>query len=463
MRRDEPNHESTFSDYPLYRRLCDEKGCKSVEITAVCVKHNGSGSICQGLQVHYRSTFHDGDESTTRTTEAEPHFFADGTSVFRDGPFHSTWLVLEGGEYIIGLSLQQGDFVVAGITFVTNRRVLSCGGITFPTNRRVVSCDGYRGIHLLDDFTIGSTPRPSRRRIVAFAGTVCGVLQRVGYYTRPWNDSYSLSWLSSSSRSFLSFHFSASSTIIGSACIPVTESLAENWCMQQVGASVDDFPCYRYLRRQPGCKKVEISSVRIYHSNGACHGFWVKYKMTFVDGSVQRRIGGKHYEKKSETGQTGDITSTNFCLEEGEYIRGLDLKRGPVITQVFTRTYVTFVVIGMTFVTNRRVFHCGNMNHEGELIRMPAPNPGMRIVTFAANYGWEVAGRNGRTSVDGITSVGYYAKSIAWETIWHFVTIRALKQQGRAEPVPGDGPVAIIHTLVELPDVLFRDVLRYLM
>ena len=73
---------------------------------------------------------------------------------------------VEDGEFIAGLRINQGD-MLDGVTFVTNRREVHCGGRGGTFHR----------------YTMLVCSRPSMR-IVALAGTVNGVVARVGYYAK---------------------------------------------------------------------------------------------------------------------------------------------------------------------------------------------------------------------------------------------------------------------------------------
>ena len=62
-----------FNDLPFYRRLLAEKGCRSVEISSVCVLENNW--YCYGIQAVYQITFQDGRKETR---EGPENFYTDG-------------------------------------------------------------------------------------------------------------------------------------------------------------------------------------------------------------------------------------------------------------------------------------------------------------------------------------------------------------------------------------------------
>ena len=152
---------ASFNDFKFYQRLCHTTGCNNVTISSIRVRHN---RFCHGLQVEYRSKFSDG---STRLAWAEPHFYQRGYYAYA-GERRSqeeTWVLGE-EEHIRGLRIRQGE-IMDGITFVTNQRELHTGGYGGSPRNMMLSVQ-------------------SNHRIVAFTGTEYGVLQRIGYYAKPF-------------------------------------------------------------------------------------------------------------------------------------------------------------------------------------------------------------------------------------------------------------------------------------
>ncbi len=173
--------QASFNDFKFYDRLCNMKGCTSVRISTIRVRHN---NYCHGIQVGYKSKFHDG---STSVAWAEPHFYERGYYYYTGTSREETWVLGE-EEYICGLRIQQGD-IVDGITFVTNERQLHSGGYGGNPHNMML-------------------PVKYDHRIIAFAGTEYGVLQRIGYYAKPFGWSIirpfvMLRWLKIHKRAFI--------------------------------------------------------------------------------------------------------------------------------------------------------------------------------------------------------------------------------------------------------------------
>jgi hypothetical protein len=176
-----------FNDFNFYNDLCQKDDCTKVDIASIRARHN---DFCHGFQVQYRTRSRNG---STQLVWTKPHFFQHGYysyAGYHGGrpkrPKEQTW-ILDEGEYITGLRVHQGD-IVDGITFVTNQREFHSGGYG-GTSRDMMLSNVCKAQH----------------RIVAFTGTEHGVLQRVGYYAKPfgWSivrDFILLRWLQSNGR-----------------------------------------------------------------------------------------------------------------------------------------------------------------------------------------------------------------------------------------------------------------------
>jgi hypothetical protein len=439
----EPNHAHLFNDYSTYKFLCNAPGCISVKIAAVRALFIGSS--CQGIQVLYKSTFEGGRTQVTDGTENVR------LSIRYYGYVREEWIYLDDDELITGLRLDQ-EAVITGIVFVTNRREIRYGG----TRGREDYCVETR--------QRGMVARPDPvMRIVAFAGTTTRrALQRVGaYYLKPILASASSGAGGvgvrgagkSGSSDHLSFYFSGTCGL-GSTCVTAAQGHAE-----EMGDNImrrepnhertfnDDFALYKALCGRPRCKRVEISSVRVYHhKNIYIQGFEVTYRSFFAD-------GGSTYTTCNRNGFVRGFFALNLPskdeyssidLADGEYITGLDLVQGELIS-------------GMAVHTNYRKFHCGAMNGGGALIRIPTPRDSMRVVALAGTSCPEGA----------LQRVGYYSESTgAWATIGPLITLRCLWHQGRAKPTINsknstEEQVAVLRAM-DLPDGVYALVLHYL-
>eukprot|EP00554_Chaetoceros_debilis_P014846 CAMPEP_0194121990 /NCGR_PEP_ID=MMETSP0150-20130528/48903_1 /TAXON_ID=122233 /ORGANISM="Chaetoceros debilis, Strain MM31A-1" /LENGTH=282 /DNA_ID=CAMNT_0038814653 /DNA_START=61 /DNA_END=909 /DNA_ORIENTATION=+ len=151
-----------FNDFNFYDDLCQKDDCTKVDIASIRARHN---DFCHGFQVQYRTRSQNG---STQLVWAKKHFFQHGFYSYHGGrPKEQTW-ILDEDEYITGLRIHQGE-IVDGITFVTNHREFHSGG---------------RGGDSRDMML--SNICKAQHRIVAFTGTENGILQRVGYYAKPF-------------------------------------------------------------------------------------------------------------------------------------------------------------------------------------------------------------------------------------------------------------------------------------
>ena len=66
------------------------------------------------------------------------------------------------------------------------------------------------------------------------------------------------------------------------------------------------------------CKKAEISSIDVYHSNEYCNGIYVEYKSTFSNGFTERTMPPSHRYNSGYYARS-DQRST-ITLQEGEYL-----------------------------------------------------------------------------------------------------------------------------------------------
>lgn len=151
---------SSFNDFNTYGRLRNQKGCVGVKIASIIVRCN---SYIHGFQVTWESTFRNG--RVVRTQGAE-NFYKSGYYSYHTGRSVDRSLTLAPDEFIHGIRVRQGE-VLDAIFFVTNKREVHFGG--------------HGGSCIFDDRMVHVEPR---REIVALTGTVHGVVQRVGFYSK---------------------------------------------------------------------------------------------------------------------------------------------------------------------------------------------------------------------------------------------------------------------------------------
>jgi hypothetical protein len=153
-----------FSDAGLYLQLKKAPGCLSATISKVQVLYNDK--CLMGLHVEYTAKLSDG---TVLTTRATPHHHNHGKYARDGGKTRMYSFELKDGEYITDVLTRQSD-ITTQITFVTNTgRSESFGG------------NG------------GSPETPTKRsgnyRVVALTGTVNGVIETVGFFAEPVEES----------------------------------------------------------------------------------------------------------------------------------------------------------------------------------------------------------------------------------------------------------------------------------
>mmetsp|Transcript_133986 Transcript_133986/g.199276 ORF Transcript_133986/g.199276 Transcript_133986/m.199276 type:complete len:512 (+) Transcript_133986:121-1656(+) len=441
----EPNHAQIFNDYPIYKMLRDTPGCGSVKIAAVRARFLGC-SACHGIQVLYKSTFEDG-----RT-----HMMQGAVNGARPGESDLTmanWTYLDDNEHMTGLRLNQDD-EITGIIFVTNLREIRFGG---------------RGRE--DGLSVATHGRRSTRlvsTVVAIAGTTTTrALQRMAYYVKPilvTSDGFdSCGGAPTREEKYgcgedeLSFYFSGTSGM-GATCVTAAQSDAE-----EIGDNImryepnnertfNYFALYKELSGQPGCKRVEISSIRVYHHKSLyIKGLEVTYMCSFADGRTTYVSGSQDRFKQRggffpfNLSHKRDEYST-IDLAAGEYITGLDVVQGVLIS-------------GMAVHTNYRKFHCGRAIGDGRmLIETPTPRDSMRLVALAGTYCREGA----------LQRVGHYSEATgAWAILGPLITLRCLLHQGRAEAISNwkrnrtEEEAAVLKAM-DLPGGVYAHLLKYI-
>jgi hypothetical protein len=214
----------------------------------------------------------------------------------------------------------------------------------------------------------------------------------------------------------------------------------------------NDFEVYKSLLDVHNCISVDISKIKVWH-NDYCKGFQVTYRSTFQNGLIETDVGPEHIY---DTGYysyhgRGQSTCEELILEDREYIMGLKVSQGEILD-------------GLTFVTNLREVHFGG--HGGSHHDMIL-NPRMKIIALTG------------TAFGVVHRVGFYAIPRVWMIVRHYVMLRWLIGQNRAqskrkemnnfsstlkspsqENVIRDGIDIVMHQ--DLPDPLFQIVMSFL-
>jgi hypothetical protein len=168
----------------------------------------------------------------------------------------------------------------------------------------------------------------------------------------------------------------------------------------------NDFDFYKSLLDVHNCISVDISKIKVWHTN-YCKGFQVIYRSTFRNGSIQTNVGPRNFYNTGYYSYHAGTQNTcgELILEEREYIMGLKVIQGEVLD-------------GVTFVTNLREVHFGGHGGNSHDIIL---NPGMKIIALTG------------TVFGVVNRVGFYAKPRVWMIIGHYVMLRWLIGQNRAQ------------------------------
>mmetsp|Transcript_49024 Transcript_49024/g.59342 ORF Transcript_49024/g.59342 Transcript_49024/m.59342 type:complete len:256 (-) Transcript_49024:339-1106(-) len=147
-----------FDDFQFYNEQKDRDGCIKVDMASITVRNN---SFFHGVQSRYRLTFKDG---STETVDGPRNFYSSGYYSYTGRHARERTYELHEDEYITGLYIRQGE-IIDCVTFLTNQgRKLKSGGDEgnlLPKNSMTFN---------------------DSHRLVAFAGTVNGVVSGFGCY-----------------------------------------------------------------------------------------------------------------------------------------------------------------------------------------------------------------------------------------------------------------------------------------
>ena len=225
---------------------------------------------------------------------------------------------------------------------------------------------------------------------------------------------------------------------------------------------------YEELCREERCIRAKISSICLFDTKWSDQsGFFIRYRLTYRDGSTELHDGATHYFAKDLHRHFDDCRKKTwrwFHLEEDEFLTGLRIRRTEKI------------LCGITFITSKkREFGSGRneigwtmLFHRSDGIlydTMVANPPGMHIVAFCLTF-----------SPDSYTQIscfkkskqcdhiGFYAKRIDWGLRVSFLLVRELVSRERATIVPAgdcDEKRQVVQRIVLLDDDLFRYVLGF--
>ena len=104
----------------------------------------------------------------------------------------------------------------------------------------------------------------------------------------------------------------------------------------------NDLGFYLDLCAKDGCKKVDLSSIHVHHSNEFCMGIKVFYQSTFRDGSTSISFTPDHVYEMGYYAYSGGIRKvSSIIFAYGEYLAEIRTRQGEITDQI-------------TFITNRR-------------------------------------------------------------------------------------------------------------
>ena len=417
----EANQWRIFNDYPLYESLRQAQDCKSVKIVSVRVQHNGK--FTQGLQVTYKSTFMDGSVLLTKGGE---HIFRQEGNPYAAGDIETDCLTLGPDEYIVSIKPKQA-IIVDGITFVTNQREVHCGGtrgywlkveeatsLSFPPPTK-------------DDDDVKKPYSSSSGMIVAFAGTARGILQRIGFFYDSPDDEDKV-------------HFYYSGTRPHRHNTEWSRNHREVIRQARTMLQLDSFDDYFFIRNvYPGLSGMDITRIAVYHTETYCRGLEATYRVYFPNRNAIRMRGGRHFLILKRGVQEELVQRTELVMIRGEYLVG-------------TRLYkITGKIVGITFVTNFREFHCG-AQHDIPTECFPSDtSPPSKVIAFAGAFN------------DYLTHLGYYASSLEWERSRPLIIARWQLKSGttRSGVANPNAEQMSIYRMLTLPDGPFKKIIKY--
>ena len=203
----------------------------------------------------------------------------------------------------------------------------------------------------------------------------------------------------------------------------------------------NDLGFYLDLCAKDGCKKVDLSSIHVHHSNEFCMGIKVFYQSTFRDGSTSISFTPDHvYEMGYYAYSGGRRTVSSIIFAEGEYLAEIRTRQGEITDQI-------------TLITNRRSVSFGGNGGDGEEDTSRPVDLSRRIVAFVG------------TANGVLERLGAISISRNWEEVGHFVILRALIEQNRAtlqNSSLSEGDAVVQTLVVDMSEDVFKRVLSFL-
>jgi len=230
----------------------------------------------------------------------------------------------------------------------------------------------------------------------------------------------------------------------------------------------NDLPDYTRLRAEKGCIRVDLWRICFQFFSQRIVGLQSHYISSFEDGTTRKTVGTDHLTFYHRTNNVPlhwiEIDVDSVELDRDEFITTIQPHR----TQHEGGNEHTGELVGMSFLTNRRIVHIGSCEdncdgYDDDRIRNlslnKAPNSLPHIVALTG------VTLNGQGSDGNIHEIGYYTENNAWTILGPLVMMRWLYEERRAE-ISKDGSKKryqlTLHDLIELPDELFRNVLSFL-
>jgi len=234
-----------------------------------------------------------------------------------------------------------------------------------------------------------------------------------------------------------------------------------NTIMQGVGSRpVNDLVLYHFLCSEEGCVRVDICAVRCIHGCFV-NGFQVVYRSLFKDKTTKETEARLHDMRGGYFSSVihGQISTSTFLVEPGEYIEDIYTRNGDVVDAI-------------QLVTNRRRVYFGGYGGRGCSHWLSSGNEGVfrsydcEIIDCPKNTIQRIVALSATTSNGAIHRIGYYTKSIAWETIGSLILLRKLVDNNRALVVESNSHVReqlMLQRLITEPlEDVFREVSSFL-
>jgi len=210
----------------------------------------------------------------------------------------------------------------------------------------------------------------------------------------------------------------------------------------------NDLSFYLNLLNREGCIKVELSAVKIRHSNDnkectkICSSIQATYKSTFASGTTLLTVAPLHkfgaFFPHPMYPSDGYVQDSDFILEDGEYLVKMHTSN---INSFFESSLVKCI----TLITNQRTASFGGIDKTADTL--PSPDHSRIIAFVGTSY-----------------KLGTISICLKWETIGHLICLRALVEQDRATPLQcnEEGDETVERFIMSTSRDLFRRIVLFL-